>query len=124
MQEGGERRKYIDVNLPREWGKHLKEILSDPKMKAKIESRHYTTTNSGIGKWIIYEYLVENTSFRFKHINTYQNKITIKDRRSGRIFDIFVKDKNHLFCEDCEVGDCEHIDFVLTINEVKKALER
>lgn len=117
-------RNYIDVNLPKEWKPFLDEALANKRVNAQIVNRGYTETHSGLGKWIIWEYLIEHTSFRFIHINTNDRQITIQDRRTGTIFDVHIREPQQLWCEVCDKTDCEHVHHVFTIEEVRTVLHR
>jgi len=116
-------RSYIAVNVPREWGQYFEELLERPDIKAQLELDHYRKTYSGLGVWIIRKFLIENTKYRFKHINTLDNHITIQDRKLRRIIDVYVRDKTKdLWCEYCGNTDCEHVSFSYTIPEVRETL--
>lgn len=41
-----------------------------------------------------------------------------------RVIDVYVKDREKLWCEYCDKTDCEHVDFALTIPEVRGALKK
>ena len=119
MPQKEKTKPYIDVNLPREWEYYLNELLERPDIKAKLELVGYTKTYSGLGKWIIRQYLLENTSFRFKHINTNLRYITIFDLKLNRHTDVEVREKQKvLYCPLCEKTDCEHVKFVFKIPEI------
>lgn len=48
----------------------------------------------------------------------------MQDRRMGRVFDVFIKDRNQLWCGKCERTDCEHVDYAFAIGEVRDTLEK
>ena len=118
----GKKRKYIDVNLPQQWGPYLKEALTKPEVQKNLELANQTKTYSGLGAWIIWSYLVDNTSFRFQHLNTKENHITIIDNKLRRTIDIYPKEPNELWCEYDQSNSCDHVSYTLTIEEVRKTL--
>ena len=118
-------RKYIDVNLPKEWQPFLDEALANLKIQKQLESKSFSRTYSGLGRLITRMFLVENTSFRFQHINTDDRHITIQDNKINHVFDVHIKENpNELWCEYCDSTECEHIPFCYTIPEVKKVLKK
>ena len=117
-------RAYIDVNAPREWERFFEEALENPLIKAQMKERGRKISYSGFGVWVIEQFLIENTSYRFYHINTKENRVTIKDRKLGHIFDIILKEPKEIWCSLCNRKDCEHISYALTIKEVKDAIKK
>ena len=118
-------RNYIDVNLPKEWKPFLDEAKANIKIQKQLETKGFSKTYSGLGSWIIHEFLVDNTSFRFQHINTDDRHITIQDNKIKHVFDIHIKENpNRLWCEYCDSIDCEHITFAYTIAEVREVLKK
>lgn len=117
-------RPYIDVNLPREWEPYLKEALENPAIQKKIEISGFSKTYSGLGNWLIREFLIEKTSFHFRHFNTYENHITIIDNKIRRVINIYPKEPDQLWCEHCDSLDCEHVHFVLTLPRVRQTMEK
>ena len=117
-------RPYLDVNLPRDWKPFLQEALSNIKIQKQLEAIGYLQKCSSLGKWIIREFLIENTSFRFEHINTDDRHITIKDNKINRVFNIHIKEPEQLWCEFCDSIECEHVNYCLRIPEVRKVLEK
>ena len=81
----------------------------------------YSKTHSDLGKWIIRQYLIENTNFRFKHINTTLNMVTIFYMKLNATADVIIRDKTKdFFCTVCEKTDCDHVKFVFKIPEIEK----
>ena len=118
-------RKYIAVNVPRAWEKHLNEVLELPEIQKALEISHRDKKPSSLGVWIIEQFLIEKTSLRFEHFNTYQNHATLKDKREpNRLFDIYPRNQGELWCENCDSIDCEHVKFALTILEITEPLEK
>ena len=115
-------RPYIDVNIPRTWEKYLNELLQDKEIQAKLELARASKKFSGLGAWIIEQFLIENTSYRFEHINTRDNRITKKDRKLGRLVDVYIKEPKQLWCELDDNIECPHIQFTYTISQVRKTL--
>jgi hypothetical protein len=107
-----------------EWEPYLKEALEDAKIQKQLETKGFSKTNSGLGIWIIHEFLVNYTSFRFQHVNTHENYITIVDNTIKHVIDVYVKDTNQLWCEYCDSTDCEHVDFVFGIPGVRRVLKK
>lgn len=116
------KRKYMDVNVPRQWEPYFKEELAKPEIQKSLELSNQSVTYSGLGVWIIWSYLVEKTSFRFQHLNVKDNHITIIDNKLRRIIDIYIKPSKELWCDYDQSNKCEHVQFVMTIDAVKKAL--
>jgi hypothetical protein len=116
------KRKYIDVNLPQQWEPYLKEALAKPEVQKNLELVNQTKTYSGLGAWIIREYLVDNTSFRLQHLNTKEHHITIIDNKLRTTVDVYPKKPNELWCEYDQSNSCNHVVYALTLTEVRKVL--
>lgn len=116
------KRKYIDVNVPQQWEPYLKEALAKPEIQKNLELSNQSQTYSGLGAWIIRSYLVDNTTFRFQHLNTKEDHITIIDNKLRLTVDIYPRKPNELWCAYDKSNNCEHIPYVLTIEEVRKVL--
>lgn len=104
------KRAYLDVNLPREWESFLNEALEDPEIAMRLKVKNYQKTYSSLGKWIIENFLVENTSYRYEHFNTLENHMKIYDKKLGRTIEVFRKGKE-LRCMECNKSKCPHVDF-------------
>jgi len=125
LSESKPKRPYIDVNLPRNWKQYLDEALANTKIRNQLEVGNFSKTHSGLGKWIIREFLLDNTSFRFKHINTNDRHITIQDNKTRRVFDVRIEEEpNQLRCGFCDRTDCEHVAYAYTLPEVRKTLKK
>ena len=120
-----EKRAYIDVNIPREWQSFLDEALANVKIKTQLELEGFSLKYSGLGAWIIREFLLQNTSFRFEHINTKEDHITLMDKKIRRVVDVYPRQEEHkLWCEQCQRSDCEHAKYAFSLPEVKQALKK
>ena len=115
------KRQYIDVNAPKQWEPYFRELLEKVEVQKQLEINDFTKTYSGLGRFIIWEFLLANTSLRFEHINVKENHVTLLDRRVRRVVDVYAQDKS-LWCDYCRKNSCEHTAFVLTIPEVQKTL--
>lgn len=119
-----DKKNYIDVNLPKDWEPYLKELLQNIEVQNKLEIDHFSKTYSGLGCWIISEYLIKNTFFRFKHVNTRESHITIFDRQIHRYLDIYPKEPEQLWCEFDDSTDCLHVQYAFTIPEARDGLKK
>jgi hypothetical protein len=117
-------REYLDVNVPRRLEPFMQELLNNKEILAKLEFDKFSRTLSGLGNWIIRQFLIDNTSYRFDHINMKENHITIKDRKLRRVVDVWVKDKDKLWCELDDSNDCDHVHATLEIEEVRDILQK
>jgi hypothetical protein len=115
-------RTYIDVNIPRTWDKYLNELLQNKEIQAQLDLAKASQKLSGLGAWIIEQFLIEHTSYRFEHINTLDNHITIKDRKLGRVVYVYIKEPKELWCELDNATECAHIQFSYTIPQVREVL--
>lgn len=59
---------------------------------------------------------------RFEHINTYDDHITVKDNVLSRNADVYLKDDGVAHCNVCNLSDCQHIDYALSLPKVLKIL--
>lgn len=122
---GRKERQYIGVNVPLVWKPFLDEVLENSRIKKEMEMKGFTSTYSGLGTYVIKQFLIENTSFRFEHLNTKENHITIVDQKISHVVDVYVDEKGKkLFCEFDKSNDCEHVFFALKIPEVQQTLKR
>lgn len=117
-------REYLDVNVPRRLEPFMQELLNNKEIQAKLELDSFSRTSSGLGNWIITQFLIDNTTYRFEHVNMKENHITIKDRKLGRIVDVWVKEQDKLWCELDDATDCDHIHATLRIPEVREVLQQ
>lgn len=122
MTSRKKKREYIAVNVKREWEPFLAEALKLPEVQKGLELSQRKRLPSSLGVWIIEQWLIKKTSFRFKHFNTYGNHITILDRKLGYYPDIYPKAEGKLQCDVCKSEDCEHIKYVLKNPEIMKKL--
>jgi len=120
-----EKKPYLTVNLPREWGPYLEEALLNPEIRKKLEIGEFTMTSSGLGNWVIREFLIHNTSFHYQHFNTYDDHATIIDNKIRRMIDIYPKEEiKELWCEYCDSTNCEHVKFARTVPKIMEPLEK
>ena len=125
-----EKKRYIDVNVPREWEQYLTEALKKPEIQKQLKMNHFTKSYSGLGSWIIREFLIAHTGFHFQHFKTYENPIpraTIVDNKIRRLITLYPKEKEsgvELWCEHCDSTDCEHVKFALTVPSIKNLLKK
>ena len=59
---------------------------------------------------------------RFEHINTYEDRITIKDNVLNKNANIYLKEGGLVHCDICGLDDCQHIDYALNILQVIRIL--
>ena len=118
-------RPYISVNVPREWEPFLNEALEFPEVLKGLEVSQRDRLPSSLGVWIIEQWLIENTQFRFEHFNTFENYATIKDKKEpNRLFDVYPKNDGKLWCENCDSIECEHVKYALTVPKVVESLRK
>lgn len=115
-------RTYIDVNIPRTWETYLNELLQNKEIQAQLDLAKASKKLSGLGAWIIEQFLIEHTSYRFEHVNTLDNHITMKDRKLGRVVYVYIKEPKELWCELDNATECPHIQFAYTIRQVREVL--
>jgi len=65
----------------------------------------------------------EELAPRLEHFNVYENHVTVFDRVTKRIVDVYFK-RDKPYCEACEAFDCEHIRFALSLPKVVEPLEK
>ncbi len=58
---------------------------------------------------------------RFEHFNMGANGVRITDRKIKLIADIYFKPQG-IFCDLDKADDCEHIDFALTVPEIREII--
>lgn len=121
----GSKRKYIAVNIPKEWEPHLNEALDIPLIQKQLTFASKQKLPSSLGVWIIEQWLIENTSFRFEHVNTFEDHITIMDRKFPmKLFDLYPRDDGSCWCEEDDSIDCVHVHFVLEQHKIMRQLEQ
>jgi Arc/MetJ-type ribon-helix-helix transcriptional regulator len=60
---------------------------------------------------------------RFEHFNMEANGVRITDRKIKLIADIYFKPQG-IFCDLDKADDCEHIDFALTVPEIREIIRK
>jgi len=118
------KRPYIDVNVPRDREQYFNNLLEKVEIQRNLEIDHYSKTPSGLGKWIIDQYLIKHTFFRFKHVNIYEDHVRIYDKKLRSYIDIWKRPPNILACEECKETACIHVQFTFSVPEVRRSLER
>jgi len=119
------KRDYIDVNVPRIWERFLEEALRKPEIQKKLEHARYRLKPSSLGVWIIRNFLIDNTSYRFDYINSIGKKTTIYDKKLTETFDVLVQpDHKRLFCPKCDSAECDHVKFVYTLPHIKQFFKK
>lgn len=58
---------------------------------------------------------------RFEHFNMFEDNVKIVDNVLDRIATIYFK-RNKTFCDVCELEDCVHVDYALSIPKVVRIL--
>lgn len=116
-----DKRPYLAINVPKDLEDYFNELLEKPEYQVRLKDAGLQQTSSSLGRWIIEQFLIENTSYRFIHLNTYEDHVIIQDKKMSRIFAVFFKNEG-LLCELCEASDCEHIQFAVSLPEVERAL--
>jgi hypothetical protein len=66
---------------------------------------------------------IERPLPRFEHFNMGENGVRISDRKLRRIADITFKPEG-IYCELDDSDHCEHIDFALTVPEIKEIIRK
>jgi len=126
--EDSKKKEYVGINVPIEWKPYLDEVLAKVEIVKQLETINYTKTYSGLGKWIIREFLLDKTSFRFDHINVDYNYITFFDKKLMRSANVAVKRMGsiefELKCDLCDSKNCEHVKQALKDREFMKPLEK
>ena len=51
------------MNVPKAWEPYLKEALEKPEIQKQLEIGRFSKTYSGLGIWIIHQFLMEKTGF-------------------------------------------------------------
>lgn len=60
---------------------------------------------------------------RFEHFNMGSSGVRITDRKQRVIADIYFKPQG-IYCDHDKTDDCEHIDFALTVPEIKDIVRK
>lgn len=119
----GKPRPYIDVNVPRDREKYMNEALENSEITTRLDIDNYKRTLSGLGAWIIDQFLLEKTGFRFAHFNLDSNGVKIMDKTTKKLTQIFFKPEG-IECGTCFKAECEHIKFALTVDAVKDVIRQ
>lgn len=114
------KRPYIDVNVPSDLEEYLNELLDRREIQLQLEMRRLPKTHSSLGRWIIEQFLINNTRYRFEHVNTFEDRVVIQDRKLRRILAVFIRN-DKLHCELCEdETECEHVEYANEILESER----
>jgi len=119
------KRKYIDVNIPREWEPFLNEAFDLPEVQKGLAITHRDLKPSSLGVWIIEQWLIDKTSFRFQHFNTYKEYITVIDKKLPNLYlDIYPKPDGKLWCKHDDSNDCVHVQWILRQSDLMQSLKQ
>jgi hypothetical protein len=68
---------------------------------------------------------------RFSHLNTYENRVTVTDKKIGhdvegkrmpRLIDVYIRETGNyefeFWCEYCDSTKCEHVKYVVSIPHI------
>jgi len=59
----------------------------------------------------------------YLHHNTYGDHTSIRDNKLEKLIDVYLKEDS-LWCEECELTDCGHVEFTLSLDQVKEAYQK
>jgi Arc/MetJ-type ribon-helix-helix transcriptional regulator len=110
-------------------GVSLKNGLVDEVEKFVKEHHEYKNTADFIHEAVrvrIEELRKEESNkktTRFEHFNMGANGVRITDRKIKLIADIYFKPQG-IFCDLDKTDDCEHIDFALTVPEIREIIRQ
>jgi hypothetical protein len=114
-------RPYIDVNVLRDREPYMNEALENPEIATRLDIDNFNKTLSGLGAWIIDQFLLQNTGFHWTHYNLDSDGVKIMNRVTKEKTQIYFKPEG-IQCETCERGDCEHVKFALTVDAIKAVI--
>jgi len=114
-------RPYIDVNVPRDREPYMNEALENPEIATRLDIDNCNKTLSSLGAWIIDQFLLQNTGFKWTHYNLDPNGVKIINRTTKEKTQIYFKPEG-IQCEACESADCEHVRFALTVDVIKAVI--
>jgi len=104
----------------------LPESLTD-EMDRYIGTSGFTS-RAEIAKQAIREFIAKNPlptpepyTYRLEKINTDSNGTKILDRELREVIQVYIK-PNGITCDHCRVNNCEHVDFALSIPEIKQLI--
>jgi len=60
---------------------------------------------------------------RFEHYNLYEDHVTIMDNKENRLVDVYFRN-NHAYCEYCRSFKCEHIKFIISLDDIMEKLRK
>jgi hypothetical protein len=58
---------------------------------------------------------------RFIHFNVYEDHVTLMDNELNRLVDVFFQ-HDKAYCEECQIHECDHTQFALSLPKVEKTL--
>ncbi|MFQ5712145.1 MAG: hypothetical protein ACE5GD_10275 [Candidatus Geothermarchaeales archaeon] len=111
---GVELGEYTNVIIKQEVYEEIKRYYEAYKNELLKEGVNSVT---GLFVKAVYEYLKRFD--RYEHLNTYEDRVIIRDIASGRIINIELRDKR-LYCEHCEAFNCDHVRYTKYLSEVRK----
>jgi Arc/MetJ-type ribon-helix-helix transcriptional regulator len=116
--------EYTTVRLPKELMEEIDNILKRGVMGYKSRAEFIKEAIREKLKTIPREILEQ---LPLEHFNLSENGVRILDRSlanehsRGRIIDVYFK-PDKVLCEYCQSNNCKHVEFALSLPEVRKIL--
>lgn len=92
-------------------------IKSDKGKKLGINSRAELITRAVTD-------LLEKYQPRFEHLNMMDEHVKVVDFTLNRIATVYFKHPGKVWCDVCEKDSCEHVEYALEQDDIKKELEK
>jgi len=94
-------------------------------LKEKDEYREQGITSfSGFVTKLLFEMIKQEEFPHLRHINTYENRVIIGDRRTDSIVLVYLREDGVAWCDKDEEKNCDHVKFALSLPQVQEAYRR
>ena len=93
----------------------------------RLKGRHGFRSRGEIAKEairkLIFNYKGRYAEPTLEHYNLNEQGVRVLDRSINRIVDVFFKPEG-IWCDDCEEGDCIHIQFALSVPKIQTVIRK
>jgi Arc/MetJ-type ribon-helix-helix transcriptional regulator len=113
---------HVTIKVPKELVAEMDELIGTHGFRSRGE-----ITKEALRR-LLADYKQKNLTApeilpRFEQINHDENGVKIHDRKLHRVADVYIKPKG-FWCELDQTDSCEHIDYAMTLPEVKETIRK
>ncbi|MDR2720257.1 MAG: hypothetical protein LBC03_05600 [Nitrososphaerota archaeon] len=115
-----EEKRFRGVSIKKELIDQVEEFITDnPEYKGVADFIHESIR-------VHMHTIRQKNKKRFQHLNKGEVVRIIENNKDGSIktvADLYFKQPGLIYCDHCESTDCEHIQFALTVTDIREIIQ-